>query len=410
MNSNFPIKKALASILVAFLIVFFSSSIKTIFQVFFVLMAESFDQTRGSFAISASVFMIVFGVASPIVGLLADRFGPKRVLIAGLQTAGIALSGCAILPGYGAFVVFYGVVASFALAAMSYVPTGILVDRMVPQKYTGIVYATLTSGAAIGFTLLSPVWVFSQQYFHWRQVFFAAGLTFLLPLQIFAIRYLPDRQPKQSESTSRAPTAPALLDLLTSRIFLALSLGFFGCGVTMAFIDVHMVAHFQDTLLTPPQVAVVLMVFGISELMSSFIAGWLCDRLPIGYVIAASYALRSVALFLLSMTSDFTGIFIFSIFFGLSYMGTVVGTSTYTLNAFTKKHRGLALGSIWMIHQLGAFLSTQLGANSFDVFGSYHLVMIIVGIFSMLSAVISFMVLPATPGSLKKTPSDDRVS
>lgn len=359
-------------------------------------MAESFDQTRGSFAISASVFMIVFGIASPIVGFLADRLGPKRVLIAGIQTAGIALLGCATLSSYGAFIFFYGIAASFALAAMAYVPTGILVDRTIPEKYTGIAYATLTSGAAVGFILLSPVWVFAQEYFHWRQVFFVVGLTFLLPLQILAIRYLPDLPSKQLRPTSGVPMLSALLDLFASRIFLALSLGFFGCGVTMAFIDVHMVAHFQDMSLAPPQVAVVMLVFGISELISVFVAGWLCDRLPIGYVIAASYALRSAALFLLSMMSNFSGILIFSMSFGLSYMGTVINTSTYTLNAFTKKNRGLALGSIWMIHQLGAFLSTQLGANSFDVFGSYHLVIIIVGIFSILSAVISLMILPAT--------------
>jgi len=365
MNLNSKAKKTLQSILVAFFIVFFSSSIKTVFQVFFILMAESFDRTRGSFAVSASVFMIVFGTASPIVGFLADRLGPKRVLVAGLQTAGIALLGCAVLSSYGAFVFLYGIAASFALAAMAYVPTGILVDRTIPEKYTGIVYATLTSGAAIGFIVLSPVWVFAQEYLHWRQVFFATGLTFLLPLQILAICYLPDLQSKQPRPTSGVSIVSALRDLFASRIFLALSLSFFGCGVTMAFIDVHMVAHFQDIFLAPPQVAV----------------------------------------FLLGMMSNFAGVLMFSISFGFSYMGTVIGTSTYTLNAFTKETRGLALGSIWMIHQLGAFLSTQLGANSFDVFGSYHLVITIVGIFSMLSAVISLMILPATPENLKNNPS-----
>ena len=62
---------------------------------------------------------------------------------------------------------------------MTYVPIGILVDRAVPQKHVGIVYATLTSGAAIGFIVLSPAWVFAQEYFDWWQVFFAVGLTFL---------------------------------------------------------------------------------------------------------------------------------------------------------------------------------------------------------------------------------------
>lgn len=393
-------RRTLQTILVAFAIVFFSSSIKNIFQVFFVSMAESFGQTRGGFAISASVFMVVFGIASPVVGFLADHVGLKRVLIGGLQAAGIAFLGSAILSSYWSFVLFYGVVASFALTAMAYVPTGILVGQSVPKKYTGIVYATLTSGVAIGFILLSPIWVFAQEHFHWRQVFFAAGLTFLLPLQILTIRYLPDAQSKQSNPASQLPTVSGLRDIFASQTFLALSLGFFGCGVTMAFVDIHMIAHFQDISLTPPQIAVVMMVFGVSELISGFVAGWLCDRFPKGYIIAVFYGLRSVSLLLLTTMPNLTGILMFSILFGLSYMGTVVGTSTYTLSAFAKTNRGLAFGSIWMIHQLGAFVSTQLGANSFDIFGDYHLVIVIVGIVSTLSMVISLAILSPTPRKL----------
>ena len=88
-------KGTLLAILVTFAIVFSSSSIKNIFQVFFVSMTESFGQTRGGFTMSASVFMIVFGIASLIVGFLADHAGPKRVLLGGLQAGGIALLGCA---------------------------------------------------------------------------------------------------------------------------------------------------------------------------------------------------------------------------------------------------------------------------------------------------------------------------
>ena len=389
--------KTLQTVVVAFAIVFFSSSIKNIFQVFFVSMAESFGQTRGGFAVAASVFMLVFGIASPIVGFLADRTGPKQVLIGGLRGAGIAFLGCAMLNNYWLFVFFYGVIAAFALTAMTYVPTGILVDRTILEQYTGIVYATLTSGAAIGFILLSPVWVFAQEVVHWRHVFLAAGLTFLLPLQILAVRYLPDIPSKQQDIASVVPTLANLRDIVTSRAFLALSLGFCGCGVTMAFIDVHMVPHFQDISLTPLQIASVMVIFGVAELAGGFLAGWFCDRLPQGSVITAFYGLRSVSLLLLAAMPNLTGAVMFSILFGLSYMGTVVGTSTYTLNAFAEANRGLAFGLIWMMHQVGAFLSTQIGANSFDSFGDYRRVIMVVGIVSTVSMVASLMILSPNP-------------
>ncbi|TGG93153.1 MAG: hypothetical protein ERJ67_04260 [Aphanocapsa feldmannii 277cV] len=114
------------------------------------------------------------------------------------------------------------------------------------------------------------------------------------------------------------------------------------------------------------------MVFGVAELASGFIAGWLCDKFPKGYVIAGFYGLRAMSLLLLAVMPNLTGVALFSVLFGLSYMGTVVGTSTYTLSSFSEANRGLAFGFIWMADQLGAFLSAQLGANGFDAFGSYR--------------------------------------
>ena len=380
----------------AFAIVFCSAAIKSIVQVFFVSMAESFGQTRGGFALSAAVFMAVFGIASPIVGWVGDRTGPKRVLVGGLQAAGLALLGCALLPSYWLFVAFYGIVAASALAAMTYVPVGILVDRMVPEKRMGIAYAALTSAAAIGFIVLSPAWVFAQGVVHWRQVFFGTGLTFLLPLQILAIRYLPDLPAAQLPAAG-LPSGATLRKIVTTRAFVPLSLGFCGCGATMAFIDVHMVAHFQDVALTPPQIAAVMVVFGVAEWLSGFIAGWLCDRLPKGSVIAGFYGLRAVSLFLLAAMPNLTGATAFAVVFGFSYMGTVVGTSTYTLSTFDEANRGLAFGGIWMMHQLGAVLSAQLGASSFDTAASYRGAILAVGTVAAVSAIVSLVMLPPTP-------------
>lgn len=76
----------------------------------------------------------------------------------------------------------YGVVAAFGLTAMSYVPMGILVDQSFSEKRKGLAYATLTNGAAIGFMVLSPLWVFTQSYFAWHQVYLFLGVLFLVPL------------------------------------------------------------------------------------------------------------------------------------------------------------------------------------------------------------------------------------
>lgn len=392
-------KHVILIVAIGFAVVFFSSSIKNTFQVFFVQMSDGFGQTRGEFAVAMSVFMLVFGIASPLVGLLADRIGPKKTIIYGLVASGIAMLGASLINHFYSFIFFYGVIAAFGLTAISYVPMGVLVDRTFSLKHKGLAYATLTNGAAIGFMVLSPVWVFLQEVMPWQQVFFVLGLLFLIPLLLLVKLYMPedsvtvpnvDHQNNQLNNFSDKVQC-----VFSNKTFYALIFGFFGCGVTMAFIDVHLVAHFQDMQLDNTQISIALSVLGAAELVGAFLAGWLCDRFPKSYVIAGFYAIRAVAIFLLLLVPTFIGVFIFVLLFGLSYLGTVVGTSMYTLTIFGKELKGFAFGFIWLFHQLGAFISTQLGANAFDWYGGYQWTILMTGIVAIASCLISFYFLPA---------------
>lgn len=399
-------RHAFTVLAVGFLVIFLSSSIKNTFQVFFVQMAESFDESRGSFATAAAVFMLAFGIASPIVGALSDRIGPKRTIQAGLVLAGVAFLGCAAFESFGLFIFFYGVVAAFGLTAMSYVPMALLVDQSFSEQRKGLAYATLTNGAAIGFAVLSPVWVFSQEYFAWQQIYLVLAVLFLMPLLLVVQIYLPEGHPSATPPAAvpRAPFSQRLRAVLHTRPFLALLLGFFGCGATMAFIDVHMVAHLQDLALTPGQVSIALTVLGVTELAGGFLAGWMCDRYPKGHVIAGFYLVRAASLLVLLVVPGVAGAWLFAALFGLSYLGTVVGTSMYTLAMFGKELKGFAFGIIWLVHQVGAFLSTQLGANMFDWSGSYQWTVFATGAVAVASFIVSLVLLPPQPAAVARLP------
>lgn len=394
-------KHALLILIIGFTVVFLSSSIKNTYQVFFIQMTESFGQSRGEFAVAMSVFMLVFGIASPIVGLLSDRIGPKRTILAGLFVSGAAFVSCAALDSFIAFVFCYGVLASFGLTAMSYVPMGILVDQSFSSKYKGLAYGTLTNGAAIGFMVLSPVWVYTQKYYVWSEIYLYLGLIFLLPLYFLVWRHLPDSNDKpQAEAQAteqRIPFKDRLHLVFSNRPFYALMFGFMGCGVTMAFIDVHMVAYFQDLQMTEAQISIALSLFGATELIGGFLAGWMCDRYSKRYVIAGNYFLRALSLLVLLVMPNIVGVMVFVMLFGLSYLGTVVGTSMYTLDLFGKHSKGFAFGIIWLVHQIGAFLSTQLGANAFDWFGNYQVTIMATGVVAAASFLISMLLLPTEP-------------
>lgn len=383
---------------VGFMVTFLSSSIKTTYQVFFVQMTASFGLDRGGFAVAMAVFMLVFGISSPLVGYLSDRIGPSRTIKLGIALAGVAFIGCGVSDSFAVFVVLYGVVAAFGLTAMSYVPMGLLVDRTMAEQRKGLAYAFLTNGAAIGFIVLSPLWVFIQGYLSWQHVYTGLGLFFLFPMLLAVHFGLPDTPaPTTAQGVAAPPFLSRLKLVFATRPYYALLFGFAGCGVTMAFIDVHMVAYLQDLKLSPGQISATLVVLGVTELVGGLIAGWMCDRYPKGLVIAGFYLLRASAMFVLYLFPTPLGVMVFSALFGLSYLGTVIGTSMYTLALFGPHHKGFAFGIIWLSHQVGAFLSTQLGANAFDWFGNYTWTILVTGGVAVMSFLISMFMLPLNP-------------
>lgn len=391
--------RAVSILLVGFIVVFMSSSIKTTLQVFFVQMAEDFGQTRGSFAEAGAMFMLAFGLASPLIGALSDRIGPKRTIQFGLVLSGLALLGCGLSSSFIMFVMLYGVVAAFGLAAMTYVPMGLLVDQSFSENRKGLAYATLTNGAAIGFAVLAPLWVYTQGWISWQDIFVALGAIFLAPMLMLVQVYLPNDAviPVSPTSVPRAAWYEKLKVVARTRSFYALGVGFFGCGVTMAFIDVHMVAHMQDMKMSQAQTSIALGILGVTELAGGFLAGWLCGRYPISYVIAGAYFIRALSLLALLIFPGVVGAWLFVAMFGLSYLGTVVGTSMYTLGLFGKQLKGFAFGIIWLVHQLGAVLSTKIGADVFDWFGSYHWTVLGTGLIAVFSFFVSLLLLPPNP-------------
>ena len=104
--------------------------------------------------------MLVTGIGSWIAGVLSDRIGASRTILVGCFFIAMSFIGSALVANFYFFVALYGGVAALALAAMQYVPMGVLVDQSFSGKNKGIAYALLVNGTGLGFVILSPIWVY----------------------------------------------------------------------------------------------------------------------------------------------------------------------------------------------------------------------------------------------------------
>jgi predicted MFS family arabinose efflux permease len=377
-----------------FVVMFLSTGIKSVYQVYFSPLAAHFGRGRAEFAWSGSLFMLVTGLMSPIVGALADRAGPLRTVLAGAVVGGLSMIAVSLWPdSLGLFVLAYGIGGAFALAAMTYVPMGVLVDRLFEQHKTGLAYAVVTNGTSIGFIVLSPLWIWLAPKVSWIEVFLVTGVLFAGPIALlmWIAARLADARGLGKGSSSETAQLSAWSQVRSDPGFYVLALGFFGCGATMAFVDVHLVAFWQDTGTPRPQMGLSLSLLGVLELLSGLATGWLATRFNKRSLLAVFYALRSFAMLLLFSESPDVRTLAFAAVFGASYLGTVVLTSMYCLERYGASIKGKAFGMLFLAHQLGAFLSVQMGAASFDTFGSYRPFIASLGALTLCGALTSWI-------------------
>ncbi|MFD9895018.1 MFS transporter [Amycolatopsis sp. NPDC059027] len=373
-----------ASVVLGFVISLLGSSLKNTVQVYFLPMAESFGQQRGTFALATTAFAITYAVAAPLTGALADRLGPGRVLLIGTVSAGFAFLLCALVPSFAVFVAAYGILAAFAYTMLSYVPLGVLVDRLFSEKRKGFFYALLTNGTAAGFILLVPLWTWLDGKTSWNSVLIGLGVLLLCVITpLTALRFRGEAKPAASRSA--AGERPSIASALKTSTFARLAGAFFACGATMAFIDVHLMPFMGDMHVHTDLSATSVILLGLFEIGGSLVAGRLCDRGLVKRVLISGYLMRAASMFLISVSTSGFAVILFGCVFGLSYLVTVVATSLWVLKAFPIEVKGTVMGFIWTAHQIGAALSSQFGAYTRDSTGSYLLEIVVTGGLAVLS-------------------------
>jgi predicted MFS family arabinose efflux permease len=382
-------------IAVGVLVTFLASAIKGSYQVYFVDLVEQFGIGRGHFALTGAVFGLSIGLVSPLVGWVCDRFGAIQTILSGAVVTALVFLSLAYVNWFPLFLLLYGLMAAYALAAMTFVPLGLLVDRVFTNENKGMAFAAITNGTAIGFMVLSPLWVWLNEFLSWTHVCLLIAGIFALGV-VPAVLALQSRLPAIRASHSEGePPADRVQDELLKPAFLLLAISFAGCGASMAYIDVHLVPMMQQVLdgsdAKTEIIASSLSVLGAAELIGAFIVGWLLRYFKPGLFLAGLYGLRAASMFLIAQVDSAPVFWLFAILFGLTYMGTVIITSMLCLKFYGEKIKGKMFGLLFTIHQISVFATIWSGGVAFDLMGNYHAVTIGVALFCCFSAVTGLL-------------------
>src|SRR3989449_233642 len=163
------------------------------FPVFFVALLEEFGWSRGATAAAFSISSIVQGALAPVVGILVDRVGPRRVMLGG---ACLLSGACVLSSQIGSLWSLYvvtGVLGASGLCAVSWVPSGALTSRWFTERRGGMLGLSFSGmGAGVLAIGLLAQWLITGH--GWRAAHLLLRLgTFvvLVPLVWLGVREAP---------------------------------------------------------------------------------------------------------------------------------------------------------------------------------------------------------------------------
>lgn len=349
--------------------------IRQSFGIFLTPVAMDLDVGRQVFGLAIAVQNLLWGLAQPVTGAIADRFGAVRVTIAGafLYTAGIGLAAFATDPLQ--LNVTLGLLVGLALAGTTYGTILGAVGRVVSPEKRSFAFGLCTAAGSFGMFAVVPGAQALLDAVAWRDAFIVLAIAVSV-LAVVAFGFRPsDRQIIQS--SDRQTMGSALREARDHPGFWMLNAGFFVCGFQLAFVATHLPAYLADSGIPLSVSAWALAMIGMFNIFGSYLFGVLGGRFRQKWVLSAIYLARAVVigLFLLLPLSGVSAI-AFGAGIGFLWLGTVPLTSGLVARVFGVRYLSMLYGMVFASHQLGAFLGAWGGGWAFDVLGSYDSVWI----------------------------------
>jgi MFS family permease len=332
-------------------------------------------------------------LVAPLFGFLAgwliDRYGPRKMMLAGSVMAGSAIIGLSFMTNLGMFYSFY------ILNALGYVfggplPCQVMISRWFKRnrgKAMGIAYLGIGTGGAL-VPLLSTV---LEKNLGWHLALTSLGVIVILlsfPLAFF-IKEAP-KQPKEQEEESATVSVSGILK---NRNFYLLGFGSMCSIGAVGGVNQHLKLYLRDLDFTQSQSAHIMSLVLLSSLAGRVLMGMLADIFPRKYVMILIYFIVGTSIPLL-LAPDFPGrLYIFAVVFGIGLGGDYMIIPLMAGDLFGVKTLGRVMGIILVADGIAESLSPMMvGALYDNIMKSYSKGFIILVCIALAGAlIVSFL-------------------
>ncbi len=323
-------------------------------------------------SLALAVAQLMWGVIQPIAGAVADRYGPAKVLVAGLLALAIGMAMTPFMTSGLGLIVSLGFVSAMGAGAGSFSVLIGAASQHLASENRGKSAGIINAGGSLGQFIFAPVVQALIQMLGWMGAMWslAAIAVGALPL----VRMVSPTRPAHlvGGRTGFAPWRAAQA-AMGDRSYLLLHAGFFTCGFHIAFLVTHLPGE-VNLCGQPPSVASwSLALIGLSNIAGSLISGACTQRYRSKYILAAMYGSRTLLIgWYLTAPKIPSTFYIFAVGLGLTWLATVPPTATVVGKLFGIRYLSTLVGLTLLSHQIGGFLGAYLGGLALVRFGDYR--------------------------------------
>jgi MFS family permease len=366
------------------------------YVVFLLPIEREFGWTRSQLTSVYSIYLLMHGLTSPLVGLVFDRIGPRWVYTTGLACMGLAFFLAAGLVSLWQFYLFVGGMVGFGVSLTGMVPGSALLARWYRQRLSTVIGIAF-SAAGVGAIIFVPLSQYLVAHYDWRFAYRVLGAAVLVLVPVVAFM-LPWKRfyaghPERRHGVKLKPGEEGwtLRTAMRTPLYWGLCQVFFCTATAMLCVVVQLVAFFVDVGFPPLTAASAYGALGLMSAASVMGSGVMAERFGYRQTITVTFIGTAVGMALLLVLTFNASPLVLALFvpaFGLcmGVRGPIV--SSIATKYFAGPNVATIYGTIYATNALGAAFGSLIGGLLHDLTGGYRAALLVA---------MTFVVIASTP-------------
>jgi MFS family permease len=349
------------------------------YGVFLPVLAETFGWSRGALATALSINLLIGGLAGWIIGMLADRHGPRVILVVTVAMAGVAFALVAAVDALWQLYLFVGVLGGIGMSSF-YLLAAATVTHWFDER-RGLALALVLVGFNLGYITAGPLAAWLIATVGWRPAYALLGsgcglITLVAALTVRVPR--PAERPHLRRAPAAAGATPdGFAPGMTMRDALAdprqwyLNVSWFLMGGLALMISVHVVPFARDQGISLAAAALSLTAYGVGAVSGRLTAGIVSDRVGALTTIRIGYTLQVLALAALWWVTSREALLMSLAIFGAGFAAADTMITKVIPDVFGMRAIGAIMGVLTLGWRTGAAVGPAAAGFLHDATGSY---------------------------------------